>query len=137
MNRWTGGCSVGQRVRSDGSSRSAEATLTPRDTMLHLLDSGSVYIYTETGEERGDTYFFCSFLFLSAGPPRVPMPKPSLGELSASGVPAENRQPGVRRGSIYLFFFFNHNYYCCCVMWGAATTVGFSNQRCETTAQEP
>lgn len=35
-----------------------------------------------------DTYFFCSFLFFSAGPPRVPTPKPSFGELSASGVPA-------------------------------------------------
>lgn len=49
-----GGFSVGQRVRSDGSSRSAEATLTPRDTTLHLLDSGTVYIYTETaGGGRG------------------------------------------------------------------------------------
>lgn len=28
---------MGQRVRSDGSSRSAEATLTPRDSRLHLL----------------------------------------------------------------------------------------------------
>lgn len=36
------------------------------------------------------TYFFCSFLFFSAGPPRVPMPKLSLGEVSASGVPAKN-----------------------------------------------
>lgn len=40
----------------------------------------------------GRTHFFCSFLFLSAGPPRVPTPRPSLGELSASGVPAENRE---------------------------------------------
>lgn len=100
---------MGQRVRSDGSSRSTEATLTLRDSTLHLLDWGSVYIYTETagggGWGGGDTYFFCSFLFLSAGPPRVPMPKPSLGELSASGVPAEKRQPAVRQGCIYLFFF--------------------------------
>lgn len=30
---------MGRRVRSDGSSRSAEATLTPRDSTLRLLDS--------------------------------------------------------------------------------------------------
>lgn len=40
--------------------------------------------------QQEDTYFFCSFLFFSAGPPKVPIPKPSLGELSASGVPAMN-----------------------------------------------
>lgn len=44
----------------------------------------------EGGKMLEDTYFFCSFLFFSAGPPRVPIPKPSLGELSASGVPARN-----------------------------------------------
>lgn len=35
-----------------------------------------------------DTYFFCSLRFFSAGPPREPTPRPSLGELSDSGVPA-------------------------------------------------
>lgn len=61
-----------------------------------------------------DTHFFCSFLFLSAGPPRVPTPRPSLGEFSASGVPAENRGAAVRSGGsskcccfVVVFFFLN------------------------------
>lgn len=39
------------------------------------------------------THFFWSFLFFSAGPPIVPIPKPSFGEPSASGVPAGKRNP--------------------------------------------
>lgn len=49
-----------------------------------------------------DTYFFCSFLFFSAGPPRVPIPKLSLVELSDSGVPARN--------TTVIFIKFCHNW---------------------------
>lgn len=70
---------------------------------------------TSTGAKHGatccrwrDPHFFCSFLFLSAGPPRVPTPRPSLGVFSASGVPAENRGDAVRSGKqaiVFGFFF--------------------------------
>lgn len=46
---------------------------------------------TDTSVLLENTYFFCSFLFFSAGPPRVPTPKASFGELSDSGVTAAKR----------------------------------------------
>lgn len=57
-----------------------------RNTSSGPLHSQHIQIYITVLLEN--TYFFCSFLFFSAGPPRVPIPKPSFGELSDSGVPA-------------------------------------------------
>lgn len=42
------------------------------------------------------THFFWSFLFFSEGPPKVPIPRLSFGDPSASGVPATNTQSTLR-----------------------------------------
>lgn len=101
---WLGG-SVGQMAGGERVSQPWTAAGVPRTFNLLTHQTSCVVAWyliifkkmsqstKQCGNSRKmleDTYFFCSFLFFSAGPPRVPIPKPSLGELSASGVPARN-----------------------------------------------
>lgn len=58
--------------------------------------SPTVHACSQTSQSSEDTYFFCSFLFFSAGPPREPIPRPSFGLLSDSGVPAADVTTSVQ-----------------------------------------